>query len=226
MKILKDILDFAFPRNCILCGRLLNDKEKVMCTFCYHELPRTDFHNDADNPVSQLFWGRVTVEHAASFFYFNKGSACQKLIHGLKYGGREDIGIETGRMYGIELKGSLFENCDFIIPVPLHRKKQRKRGYNQSEIIARGLGETMYKPVYPGIMERVEFTGTQTRKSRYDRFTNVSGSFVVKSPDICQGSHVLLVDDVVTTGSTLEACVEALKEAGVEKVSIATLAVA
>lgn len=226
MQILKDILDFAFPRNCMLCGRLLIDSEKIICTFCNYGIPRTNFHKDPENPVAALFWGRIKVEHATSFFYFHKGGAYQKLIHGLKYQGRGDIGIITGIMFGSELKGTVFEQPEFIIPVPLHRRKKRKRGYNQSEMIASGVGKALDKPVYTDILERNEFTVTQTRKSRYDRYANVSGSFLVRAPERCAGKHILLIDDVVTTGSTLEACTEILLENGADKVSVATLAVA
>ena len=226
MQILKDLLDFAFPRNCILCGRFLNDSEKVICIFCYYGIPRTNFHQDWENPVARLFWGRIRVEYATSFFYFNKGSLYQKLIHGLKYEGRKDIGLETGKMFGTELRGSVFELADFLVPVPLHSKKQRKRGYNQSEIIAEGVGIMLGKEVQKDILVRIEFTGTQTSKSRYDRFGNVTGNFRVLNPEKCHGKHILLIDDVVTTGSTLEACAEVLLKENASRVSVATLAVA
>lgn len=226
MQFLKDIFDFTFPRNCIICGRLLNDSEKVICTYCYYEIPRTNFHKDPENPVAKLFWGRIKVEHATAFFYFNKGSRYQKLIHALKYEGRKDIGIEAGKIFGFELKGSVYEQADFLIPVPLHWKKQRKRGYNQSEMIALGMGKALGKPVYTDILERIEFTSSQTRKTRYDRFTNVTGSFIVKNCEKCAGRNILLIDDVVTTGSTVEACAEVLIKNNISKVSLATLAVA
>ena len=213
-------------RNLHAYDRLLNDNEAVICVFCNYDMPRTNFHKDPENPVAQLFWGRVQVEHASSFFYFNKGSGYQKLIHSLKYKGMVDIGIELGKMFGAELKGTGFESVDFLVPVPLHKKKQRKRGYNQSEMIAQGMALSLGKELFTDFLTRMEFTETQTRKSRYDRFVNVSKSFSVLNRENCTGYHILLVDDVVTTGSTLEGCVEELIKNGASKVSIATLAVA
>jgi ComF family protein len=226
MQMLNDLFNFAFPRNCLLCGRLLNDSEVIICTICYYNIPRTDFHRYKDNPVARLFWGRTEIEYATAYFYFSKGGAYQKLIHGLKYQGRMDIGIETGRLFGSELKGSCFDEVDCLVPVPLHPKKQRKRGYNQSEMIAKGIAKALDKPVLTDILLRAEMTATQTRKSRFDRYTNVAGNFYVKNPGLIMEQHLLLVDDVVTTGSTLEACIEILRENAIEKISIAALCVA
>ncbi len=226
MKLYRDIFDFIFPRNCIICKRLLNDSEVVICVYCNYDIPRTNFHKDPENPVAQLFWGRIRIEYASAFFYFSKGSGYQKLIHFLKYEGMKDIGIEIGKIFGAELKGSGFETADFLVPVPLHKRKQRKRGYNQSEMIAKGMAISLGKAVFTDILTRMEFTETQTRKSRYDRFINVSGSFSVLNREKCKGYHILLIDDVVTTGSTLEACVEELINSGAARVSIAALAVA
>jgi ComF family protein len=226
MQIRDDFLQFFFPDLCLACGQILNKQEKVLCSSCFFHIPRTEFHKDAENPVSQLFWGRVKIEYAASFFYFNKGSAYQPLIHKLKYKGRSDIGIELGKAYGAELRNSFFSAADLIIPVPLHPRKIKIRGYNQSEMIAKGLSASMKLPFNTSILLRSESTETQTRKSRFDRFRNVEGKFVLKETPELQGSHIILVDDVVTTGSTLEACAIAILETKGTKVSILTLAVA
>lgn len=226
MSFFRDILNFIFPLNCITCGRLLIDHEIVICTFCYYEIPRTNFHNDYENQVSRLFWGRVNITYATAFFYFSKGGRYQKLIHSLKYEGRSDIGIEAGRIFGIEISGSVFKSVDMVVPVPLHRKKLKKRGYNQSEMIAKGLCIALEKPLIADLLERVDFTETQTRKSRYERFVNVNGSFSLLRDINLHNKHILLVDDVVTTGSTLESCAEVLLEGGAEKISVAALAVA
>lgn len=226
MSFIKDILNFIFPVNCVTCGKLLIDGELIICSVCYYEIPRTNFHKDDENQVSQLFWGRVNISHATAFFYFSKGSRYQTLIHSLKYKGRDDIGIEAGRMFGAEISGSVFDMVDIVVPVPLHRKKLRARGYNQSEMIAKGLCLSLGKPLVTDLLERVDFTDTQTRKSRYDRFINVSGSFRINETISLQNKHVLLVDDVVTTGSTLEACAEVLLKGGAGKISVAALAVA
>ncbi len=226
MQLADDFLQFFFPELCVACGQILNRQEKVLCTQCFFHIPRTNFHKDAENPVSQLFWGRVKIEHAGSFFYFNKGSAYQPLIHKLKYSGRSDIGIEMGKAFGSELRKSVFALTDLIIPVPLHPKKLKARGYNQSEMIARGLSMTMNLPINTQALIRTESTGTQTRKSRFDRFSNVEGKFVVKETVELAGKHIIIADDVVTTGSTLEACATAILAVRGTRVSILTLAVA
>ncbi len=226
MLLKDDFLQFFFPELCIACGQILNKQEKVLCIHCLVHIPRTGFHKDDENPVAQLFWGRVKIEHAGAFFYFNKGSAYQSLIHKLKYKGRADIGIEMGKVYGAELRNSLFASSDVIVPVPLHPRKLKTRGYNQSEMIAKGLSVPLGLPVSTQSLLRLESTETQTRKSRFDRFMNVDGKFSLGKQEELEGKHIILVDDVVTTGSTLEACANAIHEIPGVKISILTLAVA
>jgi ComF family protein len=226
MQITDDFLQFFFPDLCVACGQILNKQEKVLCAQCLYHIPRTDFHKDPENQVSQLFWGRVKIEYAAAFFYFNKGSAYQPLIHKLKYGGRRDIGTEMGKLFGSELRNSVFAEADVIIPVPLHPKKIKIRGYNQSEMIANGLSRSLNLPVNTNSLIRSESTETQTRKSRFDRFINVEGKFIISNSQDLEGKHIIIADDVVTTGSTLEACAIAVLEIRGTKVSILTLAVA
>ncbi len=226
MNIIESFLNFFYPVQCDVCGRLLNAGEEILCSGCFLDLPRTNFHLDPANPVAALFWGRVYVTHAASYYFFNKGSPYQKLIHKLKYQGRSDIGITLGRWYAGELRDSAFSSVDLVIPVPLHPLKERQRGYNQSMMIARGIGDGLDRPLVVGNLVRPSFTETQTRKSRFERFLNMEGKFIVKDPGAIAGQHVLLVDDVVTTGSTLEACSQVLLSEGCREVSLATLAVA
>ncbi len=226
MQLTDDFLQFFFPDLCVACGQILNKQEKVLCTQCLFHIPRTEFHKDFENPVSQLFWGRVKIEYAGSFFYFNKGSSYQSLIHKLKYKGRRDIGIELGKIFGAELRKSVFTMADMIIPVPLHPEKIKIRGYNQSEMIAKGLSLSLNLPVNTSALLRSESTETQTRKSRFERFRNMEKKFIVRSTADLEGKHIILADDVVTTGSTLEACAIAVLEIQGTKVSILTLAVA
>ena len=226
MGILQDLLHFFFPELCVACGQLLTLKEKVLCTSCFYHLPRTDFHKFIDNPVAQLFWGRVKIEYATSWFYYFKGSKYQTLIHKLKYNGRKDIGLEMGKAFASEILSTPLSNVDYLIPVPLHPDKLKKRGYNQSEIIASGMSIILNKEVLTGILVRSIFTDTQTRKSRFDRFKNMEGKFVVTQEKSIENKHVLLIDDIITTGSTVEACVQALLEVPGVRVSIATLGVA
>jgi ComF family protein len=226
MEILNDLLQFFFPELCVACGQLLTSKEKVLCTSCFYHIPRTDFHKFSDNPVSQIFWGRVKIEYATSWFYYFKGSSYQSLIQKLKYKGRKDIGFEMGKAFAAEILSSVIPEVDFLIPVPLHPGKLSKRGYNQSEIIASGISIIFKKKVLTDVLIRTTFTDTQTRKSRFDRFINMEGKFVVRDGLPIQNKHILLIDDVVTTGSTIESCAQALLNVPEVKVSVATLAVA
>lgn len=217
---------FLFPSSCDVCGRLLADGEEVMCSYCNLGLPRTNFHRHEDNEVARLFWGRVKVDRAASFFFFNKGSDYQRLLHKLKYQGRGDIGVYLGKIYAAEIMNSDFTKADMIVPVPLHPRKRRRRGYNQSMKIAKGISEVLKIPIEAKNLQRSKFTDTQTNRNRFDRFLNMQDKFVVKDPESLSGKIVMLVDDVVTTGSTVEACVGLLLDAGVEGVYVLTMAVA
>jgi ComF family protein len=226
MKLFDDIMYFLFPANCDVCGRILSDGEEVMCSYCYLGLPRTNFHKDENNAVAQLFWGRVKVERAASFFFFNKGSEYQKLLHKLKYQARGDIGVYLGKIYAAEIMDTEFTSVDLIVPVPLHPRKQRRRGYNQSMKIAEGISGLTKITIESDNLRRIEFTDTQTRRNRFDRFLNMQDKFVIINPEAFQGKRVLLVDDVVTTGATVEACVGVLLEAGGVGVYVVTVAMA
>lgn len=224
---LEDFIGLFFPGLCVSCGERLVSQERFVCFSCWRDLPVTNFHTDAENKVSRLFWGRVLFENATSFFSYRKGSNYQKLIHSIKYKGLWELGFETGRRFGFVLaEAENFKSVDVIVPVPLHPKKQKKRGFNQSEWIARGMAASMNKPVSVGNLVRKRFTQTQTRKSRFERWQNVEGMFDVAEPAAFAGKHILLVDDVVTTGSTLEACAAQLLKPENTKVSIATLAFA
>jgi ComF family protein len=222
-----DFLSLLFPRLCYACGNHLLRNEYLICTECYVVIPRTNYHLEKDNPVAQLFWGRCMVERAAAFSYFNKGSRIRNLIHSLKYKGIREVGYELGRIYGLSLNSSDFlKDIDMIIPVPLHPAKERIRGFNQSEIISRGIADASRLGVETNILERITVSATQTKRSRYERWTNVEGIFRVTDPQMIAGKHILLVDDVITTGSTIESCTtELLKTEGV-KVSVVALAFA
>jgi ComF family protein len=227
MIFIGDFISLVFPRICAGCGNSLWKNEKVICHFCEFHLPRTNFHFDHENPVTRLFWGRVTLETGAAFLYFNKGNKVQRLIHQLKYKGKREIGIFLGAQYGQALKYSPgFSKADAIIPVPLHRKKYLKRGYNQSEQFAIGLSGSMNIPVNKQLIDRVIATETQTRKSRFRRFQNVQEIFSVNHPELWKGKHLILVDDVITTGATLESCILALNIIPEVKISIACIATA
>lgn len=218
--LLRDFAGLFYPRVCAACADTLMRNEHLFCTTCRYELPRTNFHNDAENDVAKTFWGRLPIVNASAHFYFHKGGRVQELLHKLKYKGQQEIGIELGRMIGRDLVSSQFNEIDIVVPVPLHKKKLRKRGYNQSECIARGISETLGKPLDNKTLCRVIANPTQTRKHRYERWANVDGIFALSNPQNIVNKHVLLVDDVLTTGATLEACASALFQAENVKVSI------
>ncbi|MFC2152563.1 ComF family protein [Bacteroidota bacterium] len=221
-----DFFNLFFPDLCVVCNTHLVNQEEIICTKCIFNLPKTNYHKEIDNPVSQLFWGRTKVEYATAFFTFSKGSNYQYMMHKFKYHGNKEIGYVLGKSFGNQLRKSVFNNIDLIIPVPLHKSKLKKRGYNQSEWIAMGLSETLQKPLDVKSFIRSLATETQTRKSRFERWKNVENIFTIKNENALKGKHILLVDDVVTTGSTLEACVNSILEIEGTKVSIAALAVA
>jgi Predicted amidophosphoribosyltransferases len=222
-----DFISLLFPRLCYACGNQLIRNESLICTECFVVIPRTNYHLVEDNPVAQLFWGRCLIDKAAAFSYYHKGSRIRMLIHNLKYKGIREIGYELGRIYGLSLKESGFTNdIDMIIPVPLHPMKERIRGFNQSETISMGIADVTRLPVDIKSLARILVSATQTKRSRYERWTNVEGIFQVIDSETIMGKHVLLVDDVITTGSTIESCTnELLKIEGV-KVSVVALAFA
>lgn len=224
---LNSFLSLWFPRCCVVCGRPLAKGEECICTFCNINLPRTNYHLQKDNPVEQLFWGKVALEKATSFFFYRKGSDFRQILHQLKYGGKKEIGAIMGRCMASELLASdFFEGIDVVIPVPLHKKKQKIRGYNQSEWIARGITAVTTIPIDTDTVSRHKNTETQTRKSAYERWENVNGIFALNQPESLAGKHILLIDDVLTTGATTVACACRLMEIDGVRISVLTLAMA
>jgi ComF family protein len=187
-------------------------------------MPRTYFHLISPNQVEQLFWGRVKVEKATALFFYRKGSRYQQLLYSLKYKGNAEIGIELGKLFGADLNTvNYFGEIDYIVPVPLHPKKERKRGYNQSLMIAKGLEALINKPIVTGNLVRKHYSETQTRKGRFERWENVSELFQLENPEQFESKHILLIDDVITTGSTIEACATAILQSKDAKVSVAAI---
>lgn len=228
MKILNladDLLWLLYPELCAACSRPLFRGEECICTFCRYKLPKTHFHELKENPVVKHFWGKIPVRHATSYYHFSKGEKVQKLIHQLKYKGRQDVGVFIGRSMGIELRDWL-KQSDLIIPVPLHSDRLRKRGYNQSECFADGLAEGSGLPVNTRSLIRSKATETQTAKHRFERYMNMENVFTVKEPEAVYSKKILLVDDVITTGSTLISCAEKLIASGAASINIAAIAAA
>ncbi len=222
-----DFLSLLFPRVCYGCGSHLLRNEDVICTECQVIIPRTGYHLQPGNPVEQLFWGRCPVSKAAAFSFYNHGSRIRNLIHNLKYKGIREIGTELGLIYGSSLRSTGFlDSIDIILPVPLHPAKERSRGFNQTRIISDGISAATGIAVLDGVLVRAVKTQTQTRRSRYERWTNVEGIFRVTCPEMLEGKNILLIDDVITTGSTIEACVSELTKIKGVTVSVAALACA
>jgi ComF family protein len=191
------------------------------------DMPRTDFAMQPDNAMAQLFYGKIAVERAVAYFYFSKGSDYRRLIHRIKYHGEKECGLYLGKMMVRELVAtSTFEGIDYIVPVPLHRNKERKRGYNQSEWIAQGIADETGIPLCTDALVCRTHRESQTRKGVYDRYLATREAFELRPNSELQGSHVLIVDDVVTTGATLLSCGETLLKGGVNKVSMAVLSAA
>jgi len=222
-----DFLMLFFPSNCLVCGKRLNTYGEVLCFECEMRMPRTNFGDRINNPVSKIFWGRVPVVSATSLFRFEKGSVYQALLHDLKYRGNRRVGTYLGRLLGQEIKRSSYSECDLLLPVPLHRKRLKQRGYNQSEIIARGASEITGIPVATNLIRRKGHGRSQTSLNRIERFENISTSFALCAhPMNLNDKKILIIDDVITTGATLEACSHLLYSHFNCKVYVATVSCA
>lgn len=226
-KELRDGLSHLFyPRLCEGCSKPLVRDEEVLCLACSMELPETGFHLADDNEAALRFAGRIPYSHATSLAYFTNDGLLQHLLHGLKYRGRKEVGIYLGRRLGMSLMQSQWVSAvDLIVPVPLHKAKKAKRGYNQSSLIARGISEKANIAYSDNVLARVKDTDSQTRKTRAERADNMQGAFKVIGQNL-DGKHILLCDDVLTTGATLEACAQALLTVNNVKISIATIGIA
>lgn len=220
-------MHFFYPHNCIGCGSDILDSENFLCIECINNLPHTEFALHANNPVEKIFWGRIAITAGMSEFYFSKASIIQNLIHEFKYRGNRKVGLYLGNILGKSLLNSnRFRNLEVLIPLPLFFQKEYKRGYNQSAILCEGIQEVINIPVITKNVIRNIHTDTQTKKGRIERWENVEKSFSVLQPENLQGKNILLVDDVITTGATLEACGSEILKIKDVRLSIATLAAA
>ncbi|WP_245747653.1 ComF family protein [Parapedobacter koreensis] len=221
----KDFIALFFPQTCVGCDAPLVRGEDLICTTCWYHMPYTHGHKDARNVSARQLWGRAQLEAVASYMYFLDASRVQQLLHQLKYRNRPEIGVLMGTKYGEILSATApFNQIDIIVPIPLHPVKLRKRGYNQSVFFAQGLSSSMQRPVVAHCVARHRATESQTQKNRYERYENMLGTFMVSDPGIVTGKHILLADDVLTTGATIEACATVLLDAGAAKVSAVTIA--
>jgi ComF family protein len=221
------LIQLFFPHTCYGCGSDLLPEKNILCLPCLHDLPETNFAVHAGNPVEKIFWGRLPVQAAMTGFYFSKKAIIQTLIHLLKYKGKKEVGLFLGNRLGLQLQNNnRFQQIDALIPLPLFANKQKKRGYNQASIIANGISEVLQLPVWDDVIIRKIYTDTQTHKGRADRWHNVKESFALTNPDKLANKHVLLIDDVITTGATTEACGSVLLSASNVQLSIAAVAYA
>jgi len=225
MKIIKDIFAVFFPETCLCCNENLLTNETIICLSCRHDLPLTNFSFEENNLIEKSFYGRIPLENATSLFYFFKKGNVQHLIHELKYKKQQQVGTFIGDWLGEQLaENHRFKTIDCIIPVPLHSKKLKKRGYNQVTTFGESLAKKLEIPYNPSILTRISSTKTQTKKLRLERWKNVQELFHVQNNLALENKHILLIDDVITTGATLEACYEALRHTKNLKISIACMA--
>lgn len=223
------LLDLFFPNVCLLCQTGLETGEEIVCTGCRLKLPETLLHRTPDDPfLMNRFAGKVPVAFVYAYVYFQKKGPVQKLIHALKYKQRQDVGLALGRWYGKQLKeeAGIAVESDVIVPVPLHPARYQQRGYNQADCFAQGLAEALEIPYRVDLLKRTKKTESQTRKDRMQRWENVGSVFAIEDRGAIENLRILLVDDVLTTGATLEACAEVLLQAGCHSVGILTIAAA
>lgn len=217
--------ELLFPRQCVVCNRLLNRDEKFVCIGCNINTPRTHYHLQKDNAVEKRFWGQIPVERATAFFYYRKGSDYCNIIHELKYKGRKEIGTVIGRNVANEIQESgFFNGVEVIVPIPLHRDKLRQRGYNQSEWIAGGIAEITNIPVCNRAITR-KTDSSQIGQSLFERWENVKDAFELHQPEQFSGKHILIVDDVLTTGATIVACASAFLPVKGVRFSVITIGI-
>lgn len=223
--ICEDVLNFFFPRYCLICGKRLTPHEHYLCAPCYMHLPRTMYHTVRNNDMEKMFWGVIPVERASAFFHYT--SRTKKIVYSLKYRNNPYVGIYLGRQCAKEIKDSgFFEGIDCIMPLSLHWKRSMRRSYNQSDYFAIGISDEMNIPVCTKAVKRVVNNKSQTRVTRIERRKNVENIFSLVHPELIEGKHVLLVDDVTTTGSSITSFAEEVLKAHNTKVSILTISIA
>ena len=221
------IINLIYPPLCFACNRNHLQKGQSLCVSCEYKITATQYHLMPENPVAERFYGRVNLAKAATAFSFVKGGLLQDLIHSLKYDDKPEIGQELGRIYGAILReDDYWKSIDFIVPVPLHPKKKHLRGYNQAEMWGFGIADSLGVPLRNDVLIRTDYTESQTKKSRSERFKNVENVFAVSNPDVIRGKKLLLVDDVLTTGATIEACALTLFAAADVEISVVCIALA
>jgi ComF family protein len=226
MNLATDLGTLFFPKYCSSCNRSLMKHEAAICLHCLSNLPRLHLHDEADNPVEKLFWGRVELHSATAYLNMPRNGITHRLIHRLKYHGDKEVGERLGALFAMELQDSArMRDFDVIVPVPLHPKKLHVRGYNQCDCIAQGMASALGIEVSTNNLTRMHYNASQTRRGRITRWSNVKDIFWVRDPAVFAGKRVLLIDDVITTGATIEACAAAIKKIPDVQLSVAALAI-
>lgn len=225
--MIQDFLALIYPRNCVACGNSLYKHEDQVCNYCFTNLPKSNFHKQDKNPIEKLFYGRSDVFFATSYYLFHKKGNVQKILHAIKYKGNKQLAVLIGNWLGLSIyKEEKIKSATYILPVPLHLKKLKQRGYNQSEEFAKGLSEKLNIETNTTLLIRKEFTSTQTKKNKYERWENVESVFEITDTDALKNKHVILVDDVITTGATIDACCHVLSNIEGIKISVLSIAYA
>lgn len=223
--IANSVSHLLFPHNCLGCSTDILNADDLLCAKCFSDLPETNFAASANNPIERIFFGRLNIEQATASYYFTKDSLLQHLLKQLKYKSNQEIGLYLGKLLGHHLKTSgRFNSVDVLVPLPLNKKKQYKRGYNQAEIICKGIITEFNRPIINHVSVRSVFTESQTTENRISRWQNMEGVFDVTNESEIEGKHILLVDDVITTGATLESCGSKILNVKNTKLSIACVA--
>lgn len=225
--MIQNLLNLFFPKVCLACSNTLLDNEEYVCTNCRHDLPVTNFHFDQSDEVKKVLYGRVKLEQATALLRFQKKGIVQHLIHNLKYKGHQEVGEFLGSWIGEELRTlDAYKHIDIVIPVPLHKKKLRKRGFNQVEVFAKEIAKSLNADYLDTILIKITNTNSQVKKSRLARWNSANEIFSIQHLDKIQDKHILLVDDLITTGATIEACANQLLKAKNIKISVVTMAIA
>lgn len=224
--MLKDFLYLFYPVFCAACENPMHKNERVLCTSCRHKLPLGNFHKVNAKKIEKVFYGRAKIENATSLFVFHKDSLVQNLIHNLKYRGRQEIGTELGKWLGEELAQVIeYQNIDHVVPVPIHKKRYRERGYNQVTKFGKEIARKLKSKYTDNVLKKISYNKKQSKHGRMTRWKNTSETFGLQNESLLKDKHILLVDDIVTTGATIEACVDVLRKIPGIKISVATMAI-